>query len=716
MVEHHFSNPGFIQSLVELIQANIGDEDFGAKELAKAAGISQRKLSFKLRTTTNKSISRFITEIRLQQALELLRKEDITASEVAYKVGFGSATYFNTCFRSFFGYPPGKVRKGISNDIEGSNPDNNLSESLPKKSSMKTAVYVFGGLLILTGFFPLVNRIFIKSPSAKDSIISSKERERSIAVLPFENLSDSTANQYFIDGLRDEIFTDLSHIHDLRITSRTSVEQFRESDKTAAEIAKKLDVEYIVEGSGQKYDNSYQLRIQLIDAKNDKQLWAESYDKEIRETKDIYGTQSEIAQLIATKLKATITPQEKQLIDKIPTINLTAYDFYQKAEEENMGGYPEFNAAAARRKEVLLHKALKCDSTYAQAYAGLAEILWVRIDRDTTITDINIFNKYLDSMLVLTNIALSNDDKLAAAYNLRGVYYGYKGSAKKAEEEYDKAIRINPNDKGAYGSKMMIYMDVDLVKTLENFQKMISLSHGSELVSDLKWVAQFYSAAGFPEKANDFCLEALKLDGDSVMYLKGIVDLAASFLGDYKRAIEYYEKGLLRDSTDTGVVFKLGGFYLQMGKYQKSLNYYKKYISLLRSRGETKPPLEPSIAYAYLQNGYKKEADFYFNKMIESFSNPFVRYHFPGYVIWDEYALSAIYACRGDKGKAYEHLKMFDQVQSVGLQWVNGIKNDPLFNSIRNEPEFQKVVRNMETRYQAEHKRVKKWMEEQGKL
>ena len=111
-----------------------------------------------------------------------------------------------------------------------------------------------------------------------------------------------------------------------------------------------MGVNYIVEGSGQKYGNRFRLRIQLIAANNEKHIWAESCEKEIRETSDIYGTQSEIVQSIASALKATITPDEKLLIEKIPTRNITAYDFCQRADEEmHKYYYPLYNQEAEKR-------------------------------------------------------------------------------------------------------------------------------------------------------------------------------------------------------------------------------------------------------------------------------------------------------------------------------------------------------------------------------
>jgi TolB-like protein len=167
-----------------------------------------------------------------------------------------------------------------------------------------------------------------------------EQLEKSIAVLPFINDSPDQENTYFINGLMDEILNNLQKIKDFRVLSRTSSEQYRGPNKPSLpKIAKELGVNYIVEGSGQKYGNRFRLRVQLITANNEKHLWSESYEKEIRETKDIYGTQSEIAQSIASALKATIAPDEKLIIEKIPTTNLTAYDFYQRGKDE-LAKYP----------------------------------------------------------------------------------------------------------------------------------------------------------------------------------------------------------------------------------------------------------------------------------------------------------------------------------------------------------------------------------------
>ena len=136
--------------------------------------------------------------------------------------------------------------------------------------------------------------------------------EKSIAVLPFRNLSEDITDQYVYDGIMEEIFNSLTKIHQLRVISHTSVEQYRNTTKTISEIGKELDVNYIVEGSGQKFGSTFRLRVQLIEVSTDKHIWAKSYQQRMKDTKRFFRIQSRIAQNIASELKATITPDGKE--------------------------------------------------------------------------------------------------------------------------------------------------------------------------------------------------------------------------------------------------------------------------------------------------------------------------------------------------------------------------------------------------------------------
>ena len=535
--------------------------------------------------------------------------------------------------------------------------------------------------------------------------------DKSIAVLPFINDSEDIGNEHIINGIMEEILINLQSIKELRVPARTSVEQYRNNPKPVPEIASELNVAYIIEGSGQRYGKKIRLRVQLVEGATDKHIWADSYDEEINEPEDIFRIQSQIAESIAAELEAIITPEEKLLIEKIPTTNLTAYDFYQRGREEHNHYWLDVdNSMALERAEGLYHKALDYDSTFAQAYTGLAYIYWAKHYWESYFSE-----SFLDSVLILADKALSFDPQLSDAYTVRGEYYSRKGQDEQAIREYEKAIKFNPNDWRAYSGKGDLYLNDDLVKAIDNFHKAAFLNHGSELPGLLGIISYAYIDAGFTEKAIYYLQEALKLDGDSVNYLFR-VSRTERYLGDFEKAIEFLKKGYAIDSTHTSTLLQLGDNYLFLGQYEESLKYYEKYIERQKARGNLNTIRMGWIGYVYWQNGYIEEAEYYFNEQINYCNRMNELGRRLEQQLWTYYYLADVYAFRGEKDKAYENLKIFNQRQSMTIRMVNRIKYHPLFDSIRDEPEFQQIVQDMEAKYQAEHERVRQWLEENDML
>jgi TolB-like protein len=263
---------------------------------------------------------------------------------------------------------------------------------------------------------------------------SSKTVEKSIAVLPFKLLSDEPDKQYLADGMMEAILLHLQKFKDLRVLDRTSVEQYRQTQKTTHIIGQELGVEYLLEGSFQKAGDNVRLDVRLIYARKQSNKWANEYD---RNWKDNFAVQSEVAQTIAKELHITITPEVKQLIEKIPTKNLTAYDFYQRGTEELVKYQVDRNnMAALEQAENFYRKALEYDSTFAKAYTGMAIIYWSK----------HFFKEYfsknfLDSVLILSNIALTYDNRLSEAYVVRGQYYSEIGKSDESLKEFDEAVQ-----------------------------------------------------------------------------------------------------------------------------------------------------------------------------------------------------------------------------------------------------------------------------------
>jgi TolB-like protein/AraC-like DNA-binding protein/Tfp pilus assembly protein PilF len=711
MSEHLPKDQIFISKLTEIIQTNIGNENFSIKELAYELGISHYSLNRRLFAITNKTFKQFLREARLQKALHMLQNEELTVSEIAYKVGFSSPAYFNTCFHEFFGYPPGKVSKEVfasANEINHIHVMENLKQKGPVWRTFLIISSLFFAVLVF-----LVYIFFIKNSSTKIST-PLNDLEKSIAVLPFKNISDTLSNRYFIDGLMEEILTNLSKIHDLRVIPRSSVEQFREPGKTAHEIGKKLNADYIVVGSAQKNGNIVRLWVQLIEASREGQIWAETYEVEIRETKDIFKIQSQVAQSIAAKLKTTITPDEKQRIEKTSTIDLTAYDFYLRGrEEEEKYMLDNKNKLSLRKAEELYNKALRNDSAFALAYTGLARVYWEKYYYKT---EAYFSENYIDSVLILCDIALSYDDQLSDAHTIKGKYYRETKKPEQAHKEYDKAISLNPNDWVAYWEKgKLYYCEYDHIQSLINFEKAISLYRGEQLPILLRTIGQEFMHLGFPEKAYYYWKAALDLDGDSSSYY---IDLMANEFchGNFTKAIDYGDKAYANDSTYTYFNIILTLSHIFLGNYEKSLKYLNNHLESFKSLGQTDVVSMWIIGYIYWKNGYKEKAEYYFE---ETIINSYRMLDLGRvYAILPDvyYDLAGVYAFRGETDNAFKNLRIFSQKKCTSIDWSIMLKNDPLFDSIRDEPEFQKIIKEVEKKYQAEHERVRKWLEERGTL
>ena len=195
-------------------------------------------------------------------------------------------------------------------------------------------------------------------------------REKSIAVLPFENLSADPNNVYFADGVQDEILTGLSRVADLKVISRTSVLQYKSGvARNLREIAQQLGVANVVEGSVQRSGNRVRVNAQLIDARTEAHLWAETYDRDLA---DVFAIQSEIAKAIAEQLQAKLSPREKIAIERPPTADVTAFDLYTRAKNLLLIGLSSTMKANLLQAADLLNQAIARDPSFFRAYCQLA--------------------------------------------------------------------------------------------------------------------------------------------------------------------------------------------------------------------------------------------------------------------------------------------------------------------------------------------------------
>jgi tetratricopeptide (TPR) repeat protein len=279
--------------------------------------------------------------------------------------------------------------------------------------------------------------------------------------------------------------------------------------------------------------------------------------------------------------------------------------------------------------------------------------------------------------------------------------------------EWEKTISINPNSADPYVGFGWQYFSIgDYVKSIENFRKATTLERGPELPGLLRNLGFGLTSIGFYKESVDQFLEALRLDGDSAEHYRRMT-YAELCAGHYEKAAEAGLKAIEKDPQHPDAWNYVGEAYLQLGQYEKSLPYYRTYAERLESRGGRNFYSIPWMAYAYLKNGDTAKADYYISEQI-TLANLWIERGIAGYE-WNYLRLAQVYAMKGDREETLAYLKLFDQygATSVHTQFIRGY---PMFDPIKDEPEFRKIMDHLEARYQAEHERVRQWLEEKNLL
>ena len=297
-------------------------------------------------------------------------------------------------------------------------------KEIEKKSILKKLVLVTAVLLLLiTGF------LFFKHYFGQTAFAN---KEKSIAVLPFTNMGNNKDNEYFSDGMTDEIITEVSKIPLLKVISRTSAMQYKNSTKSLKQIAEDLDVSFVLEGEIEKSGNSVRINARLIDASTDQHIWGEKYDRNIKE---LFAIQSEVAENIASALETKLTPRQKKNLSTHYTENIEAYKLYRKGR----WFWDKRSKESYDSAESNYQQAIQLDPDYALAYAGLADCYTYNQKGLSQIEGIEIAREY-------TNKALTIDSNLVEALTTRAFiqsHFDYDWSG--ARIIFEKIIRANPN-------------------------------------------------------------------------------------------------------------------------------------------------------------------------------------------------------------------------------------------------------------------------------
>jgi TolB-like protein/Flp pilus assembly protein TadD len=274
--------------------------------------------------------------------------------------------------------------------------------------------------------------------------------EKSVAVLPFENLSEDKANAYFADGIQDEILTKLASIADLKVISRTSTAKYKSKPEDLKTVSQQLGVANVVEGTVQRAGDKVRVNVQLIDARADSHLWAKSYDRDIT---DVFAVESEVSQEVADTLQAKLSPSEVNTLATAPTKDTEAYDSFLKGDYEEREALSSLKAEPFDRAASFYREALSRDPNFALAAARLAEN---RILRHWFVRRLR--EAELPELKSLADHAVALGPNLAEAHLALGSFYYYgKLQFHDALEEFGKALKLQPNNVRALELSSYIY-------------------------------------------------------------------------------------------------------------------------------------------------------------------------------------------------------------------------------------------------------------------
>jgi len=322
---------------------------------------------------------------------------------------------------------------------------------------------------------------------------------RSLAVLPFRNLSGDTSQEYFADGMTEELIINLSRIRSLRVISRTSVMSYKENRKSLAGVAKELGVDAVVEGAIQRSGDQVRITARLVYAPEDKNLWAQSYE---RRFPDILAVQSQIAQEIAASIHAEVSAEEREAFSSSAAVDPRAYDAYLKGDQY----WSRFTDDDWRKSKQYFEEAIRIDPKYARAYSALAGVLLGLGWKGNNPPD-------LQRIQSLANKALELDPTLDDPHIMLGWVHLREWDLAASENEFSRAVELAPNNAhGLISYYNVLLIDHKLPRPVPDF---LRLSQGSPNSPDvLSAFGSFLVFAGEPDRAAEVCRGAISLQPD----------------------------------------------------------------------------------------------------------------------------------------------------------------------------------------------------------
>ena len=546
--------------------------------------------------------------------------------------------------------------------------------------------------------------------------VAPRVMDKSIAVLPFTNMSEEKDSAFFTDGMHEDILTNLALIRELRVVSRTSVMPYRKTEKSMRQIAQELGVTYILEGSVRRSGNKVRVTGQLIHAASDEHVWAASYDRDLT---DVFTIQAELSQQIAGALKAALSPEEKVMIARKPTENPAAYDLFLRARDVlNREG----NTFAARQQQIdLLESAIKLDPAFAQAWGELAGAcaFWYFGNLDGMDARLARAKVAIDRALQLAPEDPQVIDSLGTYY-----YYGFRDYAR-ATEQYEKLARLQPNSPIVFNSLGLIQRRQGRwAQSLANSRRATELDPanlrylrnlGATLIAGRRWdearavrariVAllpgsledQFqlafnsFQATGSTREMDAFLAGLSAVERDSELGLAMRKGWAAT-KGDFAEAIRidrlqpYYDK----DGTPRWTqAFTAATFYFSMGDVAGVKARLGDHIAEVRALVEREPGNVVALGFlASIEAMLGNKAEALRCAELSVTLLPESRDHLDG--VTAAWVRAFVYDVVGEKEKALAEYARLLRVPSTGLGNVHEIKRG--FSTLRGDPRFEALL------------------------
>jgi serine/threonine protein kinase len=404
----------------------------------------------------------------------------------------------------------------------------------------------------------------------RDDIVKA-DKEKAIAVLPFENISPEKGNDYFSDGLTEELIINLSRLKDMKVISRTTSMQYKGTKKGIKTIGRELKVGYIIEGSVRKYEEKLRISVQFIDVVSDTHLWAETYKGEIA---DVFDIQEEVSKKIVDALMLKLSPTEKVVLTKRSTLSPEAFDYNLRARD--------FLYQLSKKKvKIAIHlfeKAIEIDPRYPSAYAGLGHayaILFQLFERKINLLDIS---------MEFSLKALMYDATLSEAYASLSLAYYNKDSLDEALEASQKAIELDSNNFIAFWILGRINHSTDRYKeAINQFKKVVELN--PNFLTAYNDLRMSYDRVGDKEKSDEilqillnlYPKYLLKQPDDARAHMFFAIDLAME--GKTKEAKAEAAKALELDPTDPLMQYNASCFYAQVGEKHLALESLKNSVA-----------------------------------------------------------------------------------------------------------------------------------------